>query len=136
MPLGSVWSGPLRAANGIAVGQVVAQTGTISGVSGAADRPVHYIRGICSAYLMRDAMLASGKAGGTTGPGIKKALEQTRDHVPSGLEGVCLPTTFTPEDHRGSTTVNLYRNDHSYAGAHAQKVCNTTAPLRPDWLGS
>ncbi len=107
----------------------------VSDPTGAADRPVHYIRGICSAYLMRDAMLAAQKAGDITGPGIKKALEQMREHVPTGLEGVCLPTTFTPEDHRGSTTVNLYRNDFSYAGPHAQKVYTTTVPLRPDWLG-
>ena len=58
-----------------------------------------------------------------------------RDHVPAGLEGVCLPTTFTPEDHRGTTTVILYRNDFNFAGPHAQKVYTTTVPLRPDWLG-
>ena len=115
--------------------KTVREISKISDPSGAADRSVHYIRGICSAYLMRDAMLAAEKAGDITGPSIKKALERMRDHVPAGLDGVCLPTTFTPEDHRGSTTVNLYRNDDSYAGAHAQKVYNTTVPLRPDWLG-
>lgn len=115
--------------------KTVREISKISDPSGAADRPVHYIRGICSAYLMRDAMLAAEKTGDITGPGIKKALERMRDHVPAGLDGVCLPTTFTPEDHRGSTTVNLYRNDDSYAGAHAQKLYNTTVPLRPDWLG-
>ena len=71
-------------------------------------------------------LLAAVKAGDITGSGIKKALERMRDHAPAGLEGVCLPTTFTPDNHRGSTTVNLYRNDDSYAGAHAQKVYNTT----------
>ncbi len=113
----------------------VREISKISDPTGEAGRPVHYIRGICSAYLMRDAMLAADKAGGITGPGIKKALEEMRDHVPTELQGVCLPTTFTPEDHRGTTTVILYRNDFNFAGPRAQKVYTTTLPLRPDWLG-
>ncbi len=121
--------------NDVAGMKTVREISKISDPSGEAGRPVHYIRGVCSAYLMRDAMLAAGKAGAITGPGIKKALEEMRDHVPAGLEGVCLPTTFTPEDHRGTTTVILYRNDFNFAGPHAQKVYTTTVPLRPDWLG-
>ena len=115
--------------------KTVREISKISDPSGEATRPVHYIRGVCSGYLMRDAMLAAGKAGAITGPGIKKALEEMRDHVPAGLEGACLPTTFTPEDHRGTTTVILYRNDFNFAGPHAQKIYTTTVPLRPDWLG-
>ena len=114
--------------------KTVREISKISDPSGEATRPVHYIRGICSAYLMRGAMLAADKAGGITGPRIKKALEEMRDYVPAGLEGVCLPTTFTPEDHRGTTTVLLYRNDFDL-GPHVQKVYTTTLPLRPDWLG-
>jgi len=114
--------------------KTVREISKISDPSGEATRPVHYIRGICSAYLMRGAMLAADKAGGITGPRIKKALEEMRDYVPAGLEGVCLPTTFTPEDHRGTTTVILYRNDFDL-GPHVQKVYTTTVPLRPDWLG-
>lgn len=115
--------------------KTVREISKISDPSGEATRPVHYIRGVCSAYLMRGAMLAADKAGGITGPRIKKALEEMRDYVPPGLEGVCLPTTFTPADHRGTTTVILYRNDFDFAGPHAQKVYTTTVPLRPDWLG-
>jgi branched-chain amino acid transport system substrate-binding protein len=29
--------------------------------------------------------------------------------VPKGLEGVCLPSTWTAEDHRGLMTVSIYR---------------------------
>ncbi len=115
--------------------KTVREISKVSDPNGTAARPLHYIRGICSAYLMRDAMLAADKAGDITGPGIKKALEEMRDHVPAGLEGVCLPTTFTSEDHRGTTTVILYRNDFNFAGPHSQKVYTTTVPLRPDWLG-
>jgi branched-chain amino acid transport system substrate-binding protein len=115
--------------------KTVREVSKVSDPTGAASRPAHYIRGVCSAYLMRDAMMAADKSGDLTGPGIKKALEDLRDHVPAGLEGVCLPTTFTAVDHRGATTVNLYRNDFSFAGPHAQKIYTTTLPLRPDWLG-
>ena len=114
--------------------KTVREISKVSDPSGAAARPVHYIRGVCLAYLMRDAMVAAEKEGAITGPNIKKALEAMRDHVPAGLEGVCLPTTFTPVDHRGTTTVILYRNDF-HGGADTQKVYTTTVPLRPDWLG-
>ena len=103
--------------------------------SGKEYRSAHYIRGVCSAFLMRDAMLAADKAGGVTGPNVKKAFEEMRDHVPAGLEGVCLKSTWTPTDHRGTTTVMLYRNDFNYGTVTAQKVYQTTIPLRPDWLG-
>ncbi len=103
--------------------------------SGAAYRSAHYIRGVCSAYFMRDAMAAADKSGGITGPNIKKAFEEMRDHAPTGLEGVCLSSTWTPTDHRGTTTVMLYRNDYNFGAVTAQRVYETTIPLRPDWLG-
>lgn len=98
-------------------------------------RSAHYIRGVCSAFLMRDAMSAAGKAGGVTGPNIKKAFEEMRDHVPAGLDGVCLPSTFTATDHRGTTTVMLYQNEYNAGTVTARKLYQTTIPLRPDWLG-
>ena len=115
--------------------KTVREVSKISDLSGATARPAHYIRGVCSGFLMRDAMLAADKAGGVTGANIKKAFEEMRDHVPAGLEGVCLPTTFTSGDHRGTTTVMLYRNDFNFGSPHAQKLYTTTVPLRPDWLG-
>lgn len=98
-------------------------------------RSAHYIRGVCSAFLMRDALAAADKAGGITGANIKKGFEEMRDHVPAGLEGVCLPTTLTPNDHRGTTTVLLYRSDFNFGNVTAQRIYQTTIPLRPDWLG-
>jgi branched-chain amino acid transport system substrate-binding protein len=103
--------------------------------SGKEYRSAHYIRGVCSAFLMRDAMAGADKMGGITGPNIKKAFEEMRDHVPAGLDGVCLPTTFTANDHRGTTTVMLYQNDYNFGNVTATKVYQTTIPLRPDWLG-
>jgi branched-chain amino acid transport system substrate-binding protein len=80
-------------------------------------------------------MASAAKAGAVTGANIKKGFEEMRDHVPSGLEGVCLPSTFTANDHRGTTTVMLYRNEYNDGSVTAQRVYQTTIPLRPDWLG-
>jgi branched-chain amino acid transport system substrate-binding protein len=115
--------------------KLVREVSEMSDPSGKEYRSAHYIRGVCSAFLMRDAMAAADKAGGITGANIKKGFEDMRDHVPAGLDGVCLPTTYTPNDHRGTTTVMLYRNEYNFGNVTAQKVYQTTIPLRPDWLG-
>ncbi len=115
--------------------ETVRKVSAQSDPSGNDARPVHYIRGVCSAFLMRDAMKAAAEMGGVTGPNIKKAFEQMRDHVPAELKGVCLPTTWTGDDHRGTTTVMLYRNDHNLGTVTQTRVYTTTIPLRPDWLG-
>ena len=115
--------------------KLVREVSKQSDPSGQEYRSAHYIRGVCSAFLMRDAMASAAKAGAVTGANIKKGFEEMRDHVPSGLEGVCLPSTFTANDHRGTTTVMLYRNEYNDGSVTAQRVYQTTIPLRPDWLG-
>lgn len=102
---------------------------------GTKRRSVHYIRGVCSAYFMRDAIAAAEAQGTVDGTNIKKGFEAMRDHVPAGMEGVCLPSTWTPVDHRGTTTVMLYQNVSNYGNIVADKIFTTTVPLRPDWLG-
>ena len=114
---------------------LVREVSKISDPTGNEYRSTHYIRGVCSAFLMRDAMIAADKMGGITGANIKKGFEQMSDHVPAGLEGVCLPSTWTPNDHRGTTTVMLFRNDNNYGNVTLQKIYQTTIALRPDWLG-
>lgn len=103
--------------------------------SGLLDRSLHYIRGVCAAFFMRDAMASAAAAGNIDGAGIKAGFEAMRDHVPAELEGVCLPSSWTATDHRGTTTVHLYRNDHNFGSVTASRVYTTTMPLRPDWLG-
>ncbi|MBK8211628.1 MAG: ABC transporter substrate-binding protein [Rhodospirillales bacterium] len=115
--------------------KLVREVSKESDASGQDYRSAHYIRGVCSAFLMRDAMAAAAKAGAVTGANIKKGFEEMRDHVPAGLEGVCLPSTFTANDHRGTTTVMLYRNEYNFGNVAAQRIYQTTIPLRPDWLG-
>ena len=117
---------------GMALVQDIAGT---AGSGAESQRTVHYIRGVCSAYFMRDAMAAAAEMGDITGPNIKRAFEQMRDHVPEGLEGVCLPSTWTEDDHRGTTTVMVYRSTYDYGNAAADKIYTTQLPLRPDWLG-
>ncbi len=115
--------------------KTVQEVSQVSNTSGDEKRSVHYIRGVCSAFLMRDGMKTAAEKGAVTGENIKAAFEQMRDHVPAGLEGVCLPTTWTSTDHRGTTTVMLYRNDYNFGTVTQTRVYTTTIPLRPDWLG-
>jgi len=114
---------------------LVKQVSKESDPNGQESRSAHYIRGVCSAFLMRDALAAADKAGGITGANVKKGFEEMRDRVPAGLEGVCLPSTFTANDHRGTTTVMLYRSDYNYGNVAARRIFTTTIALRPDWLG-
>jgi len=96
---------------------------------------VHYMRGICSVYYMRDAMAVADKAGGVTGPNIKKAMEQMKDHVPAELQGVCIPSTWTSEDHRGTTTVFIYRANSKGGAQSIEKIGESVIPRKPEWLG-
>ncbi|WP_245296813.1 ABC transporter substrate-binding protein [Rhodomicrobium sp. R_RK_3] len=79
--------------------------------SGGADvyRPVHYLTGVCSAYYMAEAMDWAAKNGGVTGPNVQQGMYQKKDWVPAGMEGVCLPSSWSAEDHRGLMSVNIYR---------------------------
>ena len=115
---------------------LVRDVSRMSDEGGEVDRPVHYMRGVCTAFFMRDAMAAAaGMDGGVTGPNVKTALEQMQDHVPEGLDGVCLPSTWTAEDHRGTTEINLYRSNYSFGQWRMGEIYSTHIPLRPDWLG-
>ncbi|TVQ41414.1 MAG: hypothetical protein EA356_00335 [Geminicoccaceae bacterium] len=103
--------------------------------AGLTARSMHYTRGVCSAFLMRDASAAAAANGLIDGVAIKAAFEAMRDHVPTDLEGVRLPGSWTPTDRQGSTTVRLYRTDHNFGAISTRHVYTTTMPLRPDWLG-
>jgi branched-chain amino acid transport system substrate-binding protein len=107
----------------------------VSDPKGETARPVHYMRGVCSVFLLRDALNVAAGQGEVSGASAKKALEQMRDHVPAGLEGVCQPTTWTPQDHRGTTEVTLYRSNFAYGSLTTERVFKTKLPLKPDWLG-
>jgi branched-chain amino acid transport system substrate-binding protein len=127
--------------------KTVREISKVSDAAGTVYRPVHYISGICSAYYMKEAMEWAAKNGGITGPNIKKGMYQKKDWVPAGLEGVCFPSTWTEDDHRGTTTVALTRArvagpteapvaDLVKSGAiKLEKVETVNLERKPEWLG-
>ncbi len=115
--------------------KTVREVSKVSDASGNEYRPVHYMRGICSVFVMRDAMVAADKAGGVTGPNIKKAMEQMKDHVPAELQGVCIPSTWTPEDHRGTTKVFIYQAMSKGGQQGIKKIGEAEIPRKAEWLG-
>ncbi|BCR04931.1 branched-chain amino acid ABC transporter substrate-binding protein [Desulfuromonas versatilis] len=115
--------------------KTLAAISRMSDSSGKSERPLHYIRGVCATFFMKDAMEMADKAGGITGPNIKKAMDQMKDHVPAGLEGVCTPSTWTAEDHRGTTEVSVYTSDYKDGKFTMTKMATEDVPRRAEWLG-
>jgi len=125
----------------------VREISRMSDKDGTVYRPVHYLPAICSVFYMKDAMEAAGKAGDIAGPAIKAAMQARKDWVPAGLEGVCQPSTWTAEDHRGTTRVAIYRarvngpTDTPVAELMAngtmklEKLADIDLPRKPEWLG-
>jgi len=77
--------------------------------SNAQHHPVHYMRGVCSFFYMKEAMEWAVDNGGLSGENIKKGMYQKKDWVPAGLEGVCPAGTWTETDHRGHMDVYVYQ---------------------------
>ena len=104
--------------------------------SGKEERPVHYMRGVCSAYYMKEAMdIAATMPGGVTGANVKAAMYKKDHWVPAGLDGVCMPSTWKADDHRGSTQVMVYQAEVKGENFTMHKVFSTELPRRPEWLG-
>lgn len=95
----------------------------------------HYIRGVCTAYYMKEAMEWAKANGGLTGENIRDGFYQKTDWVPAGLEGVCQPSTWTKEDHRGVMTVAINSGTWDNGEVKIERVAETTLPRRDDWLG-
>jgi branched-chain amino acid transport system substrate-binding protein len=145
---GVVWAmGAAKWGDDVPGMDLVRQVSAMSDPKGVKYRAVHYIRGVCSIFYMKEAMEAADQAGGITGPNIKAAMESKTDWVPAGLDGVCLPATWTAEDHRGMNTVLVYRGTVKGAtdGSIVDLVKNGTIgmeqvyaaeiPRKPEWLG-
>jgi branched-chain amino acid transport system substrate-binding protein len=128
--------------------ETVRQISRVSDPSGATYRSVHYMAGICAAMLMTEAMETAAEGGGqVTGERIRNGFYTRQDWVPRGLEGVCVPSTFSSQDHRGTMRVSLYRAvvggdtqpalpDLMRAGTmRLEPVATIELERRPDWLG-
>lgn len=107
----------------------------MSDPSGKKPRMLHYIRGVCGTFFMKEAMIKAEAMGGITGENIKKGFEQMRDFVPAGLEGVCLPSTWTAKDHRGTTLINVYTSKYNGGDFQMNKLATIKVPRRMEWLG-
>ncbi|MGG5808746.1 ABC transporter substrate-binding protein [Falsiroseomonas sp. CW058] len=129
--------------------QTVREISRVSDQSGNAYRPVHYIAGVCAAMLMVEAMeTAAANNGQVTGERIREGFYARQNWVPRGFEGVCNPSNFTPDDHRGTLRVALYRarvGGNTAQGSVAELMQAGTTRLEPvtvielerrrDWLG-
>jgi branched-chain amino acid transport system substrate-binding protein len=119
----------------------------MSDPSGAGYRPIHYLAGVCTAFYMSEAIGLAAQKGKITGPAIAQAFYVKKDWVPKGLEGVCRPSTWTAEDHRPTTEVEVYRvavNGATDAPVDElmrkgviklEKAAVVNLPRKPEWLG-
>ncbi len=109
-------------------------------------RTVHYLRGICSVFVMKEAMEWADREGGITGPNIKAAMYRQPGWVPLGLEGVCLPATWSAEDHRSVVDIPIYVGRAGGAEGDLAELVAAGAismerlgiqkvPRKADWLG-
>ncbi len=114
---------------------LVREISTLSDPSGEEIRPHHYIRGVCSAYYMKEAMEWAKANGGITGENIKKGMYARQDWVPAGLEGVCLAANWQEKDHRGVNQVNIYKGNYNDGDIQIEQVSQATIERRAEWIG-
>ncbi len=115
--------------------KTVREISKMSDPSGEKYRNLHYMRGVCATFYMKDAMEIADKQGEVSGSNIKKAMESMVNHVPAGLEGVCTPSSWTNEDHRGTTSVGVYTSMYNGGDFQLNKQATIEVPRRPEWLG-
>ncbi len=103
----------------------------------------HYLRGVCTAYYMKEAMeWAKAENGEITGPGIRQGMyAHSAAHaaeggwVPAGLEGVCQPSIWTDSDHRGTMQVVINRGSFVFGAAELEQLDTVVLERDPRWLG-
>ena len=59
--------------------------------------------------FMKEAMDMAMKSKTFSGEEIRNAMYAKENWVPAGLEGVCLPSSWKEDDHRGLMEVPIYR---------------------------
>jgi len=151
--MGNVWAGDYKTVESSEAEKIIFPSSTpfygqdvpgmktveaiLKGGSGeAGEKPTHhYIRGICSAFYMKEAMDWAKANGGITGANIKKGMYAKKDWVPAGLEGVCLPSSWSEKDHRGLMTVAINQGSFDNGKVMIERIAESTLPRREDWLG-
>ena len=114
---------------------LVREVSKISDPSGEKVRNHHYMRGVCSVFYMKEAMVWAKNNGGITGPNIKEGMYKRDNWVPEGLAGVCQPSTWTAEDHRGTMSVNVIAGSYTDNGAVLESADIIEVERRSEWLG-
>jgi len=87
-----------------------------------------YVRGFSYVLVWAEALRRADKAGQLDGPGLKAAAETLKDFSTGGLTQ---PITYTPTDHRPTTTTAIFQVQNG----KLVKVAEYTLPRKPDWLG-
>ena len=111
-------------------------------------KSVHYISAVCTMFYMAEAMELAMESENFSGEGIKKAMYQKENWVPRGLEGVCLPSTWKEDDHRGLMDVPIFKVKVNGSTEKKNvnelmknkvieliKVDQIRLPRRPEWRG-
>ena len=88
------------------------------------------------------------KKGPLNGESIRNAMYTKVDWVPKGMEGICLPSTWKEDDHRGLMEVPIYRvkvngptDKKNVRDLFSEKVIQLikedqiSLPRRPEWRG-
>ena len=99
-------------------------------------------------FYIAEAMEIAMNNNDFSGEGIKKAMYKKENWVPNGLQGVCLPSTWKEDDHRGLMEVPIYKVKvngitekidvdqlMSRKIIELVKVDQITLPRRPEWRG-
>lgn len=127
--------------------KTVRDVSAMSDATGQVYRAAHYIAGICSAFYMKEAIDWAARNGGVNGDNIRLGMYQKKDWVPEGLSGVCQPSTWTAEDHRGTTKVSIRQariSGATDAGLNEliangtlkiEQIAVIDVPRKPEWLG-
>ena len=95
---------------------------------GSDKHTLHYVKSWVSMLVMAEAMKRAKKAGKLDGPGLKAALETLKDYDTGGLTP---PITFTPDDHRPSTSCWV----GGIKGGKAEIIKEVTLERKPEWVG-
>ena len=111
-------------------------------------RSLHYITAICMVYYIAEAIQIAIDNNNLSGEGIKKAMYQKKNWVPKNLKGICLPSNWSDEDHRGIMDVPIYKvkvNSSTEKLAveelmnkkiiELDKIDQITLPRRMEWRG-
>ena len=104
-------------------------------ISGGKTRTPHYVRAVCTMFLIKEALEWADKNGGLGADNIKKAMYQKKDWVPAGLEGVCLPSSYSATDHRGVDQVSLYKGKITDGKPGWEYLYTAKLPRTDEWFG-